>query len=128
MKDRRDLTRGWIRKAESDLADARRTVASEGPYDTACFHCQQAAEKCLKAFLAYHGESIPHTHDLEELACLCSAIDETFDWQAFNLEQLTDYAVSARYDEEFWPEQDVAGDAVRQVETLKEAILRRLCL
>ncbi|MEW6107540.1 MAG: HEPN domain-containing protein, partial [Bacillota bacterium] len=43
-------------------------MASEGPYDTACFHCQQAAEKHLKAFLAYHERPIPHTHDLEELA------------------------------------------------------------
>ena len=40
MKDRSALARGWFRKAESDLADARRTTASEGPYDTACFHAQ----------------------------------------------------------------------------------------
>lgn len=39
------LVRGWFRKADSDLADARRTTASEGPYDTACFHAQQAVEK-----------------------------------------------------------------------------------
>ncbi|NLG79472.1 MAG: HEPN domain-containing protein [Firmicutes bacterium] len=128
MKDRKDLARGWIRKAESDLADARRTVASEGPYDTACFHCQQAAEKYLKAFLAYHERPIPRTHDLEELARLCSAIDKTLVWENLDLEQLTDYAVAARYDDEFWPEQDVAADAVRQVERLREAILERLRL
>lgn len=44
MKDRSALARGWFRKADSDLADARRTTASEGPYDTACFHAQQAVE------------------------------------------------------------------------------------
>lgn len=32
MKDKIVHTRGWFLKAESDLADARRTVASEGPY------------------------------------------------------------------------------------------------
>ncbi|MEW5865989.1 MAG: HEPN domain-containing protein [Bacillota bacterium] len=126
MKDKGDLARGWIRKAESDLADARRTVASEGPYDTACFHCQQAVEKYLKAFLAYHGKPIPHTHDLEELARLCSIVDGTLDWSVLDLEQLTDYAVASRYDEEFWPEHEVAEDAVRRVEQVKEAILRRL--
>lgn len=45
MKDRSALARGWFRKADSDLADARRTTASEGPYDTACFRAQQAVEK-----------------------------------------------------------------------------------
>jgi hypothetical protein len=45
MKDRLALARGWFRKADSDLTDARRTAASEGPYDTACFHAQQAVEK-----------------------------------------------------------------------------------
>lgn len=49
MKDNAALAAGWIRKGDSDLADARRTVDSDGPYDTACFHAQQAAEKYLKA-------------------------------------------------------------------------------
>lgn len=35
MKDRLALAQAWFRKADSDLADARRTIASEGPYDTA---------------------------------------------------------------------------------------------
>ncbi|MGE5571513.1 MAG: HEPN domain-containing protein [Bacillota bacterium] len=126
MKDKGDLARGWIRKAESDLADARRTVASEGPYDTACFHCQQAVEKYLKAFLAYHEEPVPHTHDLEELARLCSRVDNTLDWSGFDLEQLTDYAVASRYDDEFWPERDVAEDAMLCAERMRNAILCRL--
>lgn len=59
---------------------------------------------------------------------MCSAIDKTLVWENLDLEQLTDYAVAARYDDEFWPEQDVAADAVRQVERLREAILERLRL
>lgn len=55
MRGKLEHARGWFRKAESDLADARRTVASEGPYDTACFHAQQAAEKYLKGFLVSRG-------------------------------------------------------------------------
>ena len=53
MKDAAALAQGWFRKADSDLADATRTVVSEGPYDTACFHAQQAVEKCLKGYLAF---------------------------------------------------------------------------
>jgi len=40
MKTNLDLARLLVRKAESDLANARRTLDSEGPYDTGLFHCQ----------------------------------------------------------------------------------------
>lgn len=66
-----DLVRGWLLKAESDLATARLVSDGPGPYDTACFHAQQAAEKCLKAFLAHARLSIPFTHNLEELEQRC---------------------------------------------------------
>lgn len=56
MKDKFALAQGWFRKADSALAYARRTVASEGPYDTGCFHAQQAMEKYLKGFLRRGGK------------------------------------------------------------------------
>ncbi len=67
MKDNRDLALGWLAKAESDLATADLVLQGEGPYDTACFHAQQAVEKSLKALLALHAQPIPRTHDLDEL-------------------------------------------------------------
>jgi HEPN domain-containing protein len=45
MADRISHARGWLLKAESDLSAARRVLDGEGrPFDTACFHAQQAAE------------------------------------------------------------------------------------
>ncbi len=38
MRSNLDVARLLLRKAESDLADVRRTLASQGPYDTALFH------------------------------------------------------------------------------------------
>ena len=58
MSDRADLARGWFRKGDSDLATARLVAAGAGPYDTACFHAQQAAEKYLKGFLPFAGQRI----------------------------------------------------------------------
>ncbi len=49
MADKNSHARGWFLKAESDLSAARRILEGEGPYDRACFHLQQAAEKFLAA-------------------------------------------------------------------------------
>ena len=56
-----DLAKGWIAKADSDLATAELVVNTGGPFDTACYHAQQAIEKCLKAVLAASGAGIPRT-------------------------------------------------------------------
>jgi HEPN domain-containing protein len=61
MKTNLDLARLLVRKAESDLATARRMLDSEGPYDTGLFHCQQAVEKYLKALLAAHDAQYPRS-------------------------------------------------------------------
>jgi HEPN domain-containing protein len=74
MHDKRDHARGWFRKAESDLHTAQRTLDSDGPYDTACFHAQQGAEKYLKGLLAFMEQPIPRTHNLEELQQLCVSL------------------------------------------------------
>jgi HEPN domain-containing protein len=44
----------WLVKAERDLMSAEILLDHEPlVLDTACFHCQQAAEKALKAFLVW---------------------------------------------------------------------------
>ena len=126
MKDRATLVQGLIRKGDSDLADARRTLKSEGPYDTACFHAQQACEKYLKAYLAWHEQTIPRTHDLEELQRLCVEMEPIPGLSTLDLTELTAYAVELRYDAEFWPPQPTAREAVLITEKVRRAILGTL--
>lgn len=123
MKSVVDLAKGWFAKADSDLADARRTIASSGPYDTACFHCQQAAEKLLKGFLSFHGQPFPRTHDLEELGRLCEKIDPLLKLTTPDIANLTDFAVKLRYDSEFWPSQQDAAAALTVAELVRSSIL-----
>jgi len=47
MKNNGDVAQGWIKKAESDFANAELCITNGTALDTACFHCQQAAEKSL---------------------------------------------------------------------------------
>ncbi len=119
MKHKSDLAQGWLLKGDSDLLNAKRTVNSDGPYDTGCFHAQQAAEKYLKAILAMHGLDIPRTHDLEELQLLCVDFIKDANFSSLILEDLSDYAVSVRYDFEFWPDVHTAADALKVAEDVR---------
>ena len=65
MSEELQIGRQWLAKARNDLLNADNNLASkEIPYDTVCFHCQQAAEKLLKAYLIGNGHAPPITHDL----------------------------------------------------------------
>ena len=112
MNNEVDLARGWLVKAASDISAARRVVDGDGPYDTACFHAQQAIEKTLKGFLALQKQIIPRTHDLDELQVACLALAPLPGLAELDLIEATDYVVLVRYDLDFWPEQEAATDAL----------------
>ena len=64
----------WVQRAENDITTARYLSENihPGPIEIICFHCQQAAEKYLKAFLVWNDQEPSKTHDLIELAKLCT--------------------------------------------------------
>ena len=101
MKNHEDLARGWWRKGDSDLENARMCVDAERALDTACFHAQQAAEKYLKAYLSMKQMDFPFLHNLAALVEICKGEDETLGQIRQSAESLTPYAVEARYDEDF---------------------------
>ncbi len=56
MNAEMELARQWLAKAQNDLLNADNHLKSEIiPHDTVRFHCQQAAEKLLKAYLVARG-------------------------------------------------------------------------
>lgn len=92
------LTREWLTKAAHDLQNARIvSTVPDGPLDTAIYHCQQAAEKSLKAWLVFRNQPVERTHDLTRLVILAAGGDQRFlDWEeAANV--LTPYASAFRY-------------------------------
>ena len=62
-----------------------------------CFHCQQAVEKYLKAFLCYNNIIPPKVHVLETLCAMCSEFDSSFNDIAKDCAYLSPFAVKARY-------------------------------
>ena len=68
----------WLAKAEHDLLSIENNLqAPEIPWDTICFHAQQAAEKFLKAFLVFHGLPPLRTHDLVALLAACVPLNSS---------------------------------------------------
>lgn len=122
MKEKRDLVQSWIAKAESDLQAGRQLLTS-GPYDAVCFHAQQAIEKLLKALLAFYDQPLLRTHDLEELQRLAVASHRNPELMTLDLIEVSDYAVTARYDLQFWPDMETAAEALALAVEVKRIVL-----
>jgi HEPN domain-containing protein len=125
MKTKDDAVRGWVRKAQSDLT-AMRSCRDGGALDAACFHAQQAAEKILKAYLTACDIRFPFVHNLEQLADLCGSRDPQFSEIRDPAQRLTPYAVQLRYDDDFWPTEDIVERAMRNAETIIDFVTVRL--
>jgi HEPN domain-containing protein len=87
-----------LEKAGVDLRSARADLATDPPIAAdALFHCQQAVEKALKAFLTWHDRPFRKTHDLVELGGQCVALDPALDNRLRTAALLTEYAWKFRY-------------------------------
>jgi HEPN domain-containing protein len=122
MNARMELARQWLAKAQNDLLNADNNLKSKViPYDTVCFHAQQAAEKLLKAYLVTRGVPPPFTHDLllllERILPHCADAETLRD----ELVLLMPYAVAARYPDGFFmPTPEDAGEARRAAQDVLE--------
>jgi len=119
---RKLLARSWLTKAQSDLTAAHQLATFDHPrLDVAIYHCQQAAEKALKAFLAYCDVEPPRTHDVEALAAVASSLDGSFAAWRDAGRYLTPFATAYRYPidpDNMQPEQDEFAQAVDIAERL----------
>jgi HEPN domain-containing protein len=114
-------TRDWIEKAEADFLAAvdlarRRKLPL---HDMVCFHCQQSAEKYLKARLEEGAVNFPKTHDLENLLTLLLPLEPL--WAALNAatKRLKPFGVLIRY-----PGNDASKAQAKQAMTDCKAVRR----
>lgn len=116
----------WIEKADNDYLSAKRLVEYQPLIlDTACFHCQQAIEKYLKAYLVFLDIDFPKTHDLNVLLKLITDVDEFFN--EIDFKDLPQFAVGIRYPDSYLiPEPDDVYFYIRLVEEVKVDILSKM--
>jgi HEPN domain-containing protein len=125
---KRKLVREWLTIAQHDLASAQKLACDPDAYfDTALFHCQQAAEKAVKAFLVFHDQPFEKTHDIDRLINLALPIQPGFSSLFDEAELLTQYAVSLRYpDENVEPDREEFNRALAAVNKIFNAVLALL--
>lgn len=120
--------RGWLDRVQADLISASVLLKADPPRtDTAIFHCQQAAEKALKAFLFWHDVLFRKTHNLRELGAACLQIDNSWMDLLEQAEGLTQFAWVFRYPgEPEAPSQAETEDALMVARAVYDAVLDRL--
>ena len=118
----------WLTKAANDLRGAEVDLAADPPLvEDALFHCQQAAEKAMKAFLTAHDTIFRKTHDLDELAAACEKIDAALRPVLDPARELTVFAWEFRYpgtDDE--PPEAEAYDSLIVARSVVDAIREEL--
>lgn len=125
---KRILLRGWLAKAEEDFGAAQHLLSGGDRFLGAVgFHCQQSAEKFLKAYLVWRQTDFPKTHDITELLDILAGVDAQFSQSLRESTVLTKYAVETRYPANL-PEltPDVARELIRIAGDVRSAILGAL--
>jgi HEPN domain-containing protein len=95
------VLREWIEKADADLHVAEQMAAEAAVNlrvrEIVGFHCQQAAEKYLKALLTRHQIEFPKTHDLQVLLEFVDRVDPGRADAMREVDWLSPFGVKVRY-------------------------------
>lgn len=123
----RKETKDWIAKANRDLGTAGFADQSvDGPLPvTTALHCQQAAEKFLKAFLQEHEAAFSSSSQLPSLFESCVALDPSFETLRPTIEQLGGYLIASRYPKPS-ESMEFRNEALASANKVKEFIVDKL--
>ena len=94
----RELVLQWLAKSAADF-DAAEQLCAQGDRfrEIVAFHCQQAAEKYLRAFLVRHQIEFPKTHDIAKLLDRVATVNADIAESLRDADVLTPFGVEARY-------------------------------
>jgi HEPN domain-containing protein len=95
--------KNWLIKADNDIKIIEHELMlpeSERVNDAVCFHCQQAAEKYLKALLIFDESEVPKTHNIEYIQSLLK--ERHPDISEIEVRDLSLFGVDIRYPDNFY--------------------------
>jgi HEPN domain-containing protein len=116
----------WSQLAKDDLMVAKALINLEF-FSSVTYHCQQSAEKALKAYLVFKKHEILKSHDLNKLVGLCEKIDVTFEQLYDSADHLSPYATRFRYPTEFEvPDREDSELAIKDAQTIIQFVHKKL--
>ena len=128
MKDKNLYIKEWLIFADEDYSTAEDLLKNDNIYARSiCFHCQQAAEKYLKALIIKIDLPIIKTHNLAVLVGQIKEVDNSIAEIEKLAVGLSEYAVTVRYPDDF--ERIFEDEAIRAFEnvtTIKKFIELKL--
>lgn len=89
----------WLKFAKDDFEVGQATLITfrDRYAGIVAYHCQQSAEKGLKAFLVLSGQLIPKSHNLNVLLEQCEILDADFKNIRIQADRLNPFSVQTRY-------------------------------
>ena len=121
----REIVQEWVERGDSDFEAAKLLAPEKGLENQTGFHCQQAIEKWLKAYLIKQGEELRKIHDLTALVLDCEKHDSEFQKLEALVEGITDFAVEFRYPGESADSEDVQ-EALENTEKVRKFIVPKI--
>jgi len=118
----------WLKIVDQDLKSAKALLKVE-LFSTANYHCQQAAEKALKAYLVFKNHKIIKTHDLVKLVVKCFQFDKTFERLYDDAEHLNPFATKFRYPTEFdIPDAQDTKNSINRTQNIVKFVVKKIDL
>jgi HEPN domain-containing protein len=125
-----DLVRDWLTRAHQDLrASLILAAAEDAPLDVAIYHCQQAGEKAVKAYLQWRDEPFAKTHNLRALVIQAATLDKAFEAFENPAQILTPYVSAFRYPggaDEPMPTREEFDEALQHAQAIYDFVLHLL--
>lgn len=115
----------WLFHAYQDLLSAKLLIDDSRLYGPTVFHCQQAIEKSLKAFLLYKTHRLLDGHNLTWLCKQAALMDNSFAKWIGKSTLLNRFYIETRYPADIPSEIDL--DLAKEILTATEEMMDFVC-
>lgn len=116
----------WLRIAKDDFLAAKGLIKLE-LFSAVAYHCQQSAEKSLKAYLVFKKHQALKTHDLIKLLELCMTFDRDFKKKFDAADYINPFSSKFRYPTEYdIPNLAEAEFAIKHAQSILRFVLKKI--
>ncbi|MCD7730409.1 MAG: HEPN domain-containing protein [Oscillospiraceae bacterium] len=115
----------WLFHAWQDLHSAKMLINDSRLYEQVVFHCQQAIEKSLKAYMLYKARRLLDGHNLTWLCKQAAMLDDSFAKWISKCVLLNRYYIETRYPADI--PSDIDRDFAEDILSASEEMMDFVC-